>query len=89
MIDGISIVLFCGLTVKGPTHGVSYLNHSNPLLHVQLTSSLTLFTLGVNFPSTLGCMWFKSYLIHDFNLKVNCFLFNPLVFNGLRLEVKE
>ena len=28
-------------TVKGPTHGVKYLNHSNPLFHVQLTPSLT------------------------------------------------
>ena len=42
---------------------VSYLNHSNPLFHVQLTPSFTSFTLGVNFPETLGSVWFKSYLI--------------------------
>ena len=49
-------------TVKKPTHGVSYLNHSNPLFHVQLTPSLTSFALGVNFPETLGSMWCKSYI---------------------------
>ena len=49
-------------TVKGPTHGVSYLNHSNPLFHVQVTPSLTSLALGVNFQETLGSMWFKSYL---------------------------
>ena len=48
--------------VKGPTYGVSYLNRSNPLFHVQLTPSLTSFTLEVNFPKTLGSVWFKSYL---------------------------
>ena len=50
-------------TVKEPTHGVSYLNHSNPLFHVQLTPSLTSFALGVNWPETLGSMWFKSFVM--------------------------
>ena len=50
-------------TVKGPTHGVSYLSNSNALFYVQLTPSLISFVLGVNFPETLGSAWFKSYLM--------------------------
>ena len=51
-----------GPTVKGPINGVSYLNHSNPLFHVQLTPLLASFALAVNFPETIGSVWFKSYL---------------------------
>ena len=60
----ISIVFSSGLVSMKPyCQGVSYFNHSNQLFHVQLTPSLTSFILGVNFPETLGSMWFKSYLL--------------------------
>ena len=74
--------LFHEPTVKGPTHGVNYFNQSNPLFHVLLTLSLTSFALGVNFPETLGSVWFKSYLNKGIRLCKQNYNFSPLYRNA-------